>query len=137
MASRKSDNEMITLDVFDGSNFAIWKRKLTIVLRTKRIDGVALGTEAKPEASNATKLEEWELKDCKAQDIISRSVTNDVFIHIMECESSNEMLEMLKSVYEGRNEAKVITLFNEWTKYEKNPSDSMAVHISKEIWQLS
>ena len=49
----------------------------------------------------------------------------------MQCKTSNEMLQMLQSVYEGSDETRAFILLNRWENYVKTPADSMAQHITK------
>ena len=86
---------------------------------------MVLGKQAMSDkASKPAEYKAWKSKNIERRFIINQSVSNDVFIQLMQCKTSNEMLQ---SVYESR----AFILLNGWENYVKSPADSMAQHITK------
>ena len=101
MAMKKGDNDKVWLNVFDGSNFGIWKAKLCVLLERKEIEDVVFGTQVMPDsASKPEEYKVWKSKDNKGRQIISQSVSDDVFTHLMQCKTSNEMFTCVSTSHE-------------------------------------
>ena len=121
--------EHYVIEKFDGTDFGIWKFRLTLFLRQKGLEDIAKGTTVKP--TDEARLTEWIKKDLQAQTVISQSVDKTVVIHLMECKTAAEMINYLESIYEVKSETSIMVLLDKWSKYEMNPQDSMSTHISK------
>ncbi|GLV33604.1 hypothetical protein CBL_21229, partial [Carabus blaptoides fortunei] len=115
----------------DGSNFAVWKFAMKIVLRNLDLMEIVSGTTRKPVINRDqtdTHVKAW-IKN-EAQKWIVTSVSEQNMVHLMVCESSEQMWKRLEAVHGRSSEAAVNTAMQKFygLKYD---GDSIAKHIAK------
>lgn len=130
------DKEMISIEKFqDASQWMAWNFQVRVILTAAEAFGVVTGDEVMPtdisDTQHANKLREWNKKDAKAQKIIVTSIGQKVMIHILNCTTSKQMWDKLKSIYEQDNLAAKHLLHQQFFSYEKRSEDDVATHISK------
>lgn len=121
------DNFRITK--FNGSNFGLWKRHVSVVLRSKKLD----------EASEKPKINTDGVKveactgeqDVDAQSIIFGVLDQSVIQKITSCATSAEIWERLCQIYQNTSQMNGGKIFGEYYAYSKDPKDDMSTHISK------
>lgn len=117
----------------DPQQWTTWEFTVRVMLKANDVYEVVDGTERKPEdlVANLTKLQEWKKKDSKAQGIIVGSVGEKILLHILSCNTANEMWIRLNAVYAQKNETSISLLQEKFFSYVKDSHDNMATHISK------
>lgn len=139
-----SDGELTRVVKLQGiSNLNIWKFQVKVILKGPRVWEITQGTHVLPAqlATDATttqkseyekKITEWHKADGFAQKIIATTVTDQCMVHLFNCDTSKEMWDKLKSLYEKKSEALVHILQQQWFTATKDPSD-INTHIAKLI----
>lgn len=130
------DKEIISIEKFqDASQWMAWRFQIRVILTAADAFGVVNGDDAMPtdtsDDEHENKLREWKKKDAKAQKIIVTSIGQKVMIHILNCTTSKQMWDKLKSIYEQDNSAAKHLLHQQFFSYEKRAEDDVATHISK------
>lgn len=77
----------------DGSNFAVWKFALKIILRNSELLEIVDGTKPTG-ARNDAQVKAWLKKDVEAQKHIISSVSEQNMVHLMVCDTSAEMWKL-------------------------------------------
>lgn len=88
--------------------------------------GAGTSTEAHIKA-----VVQWKKCDNTAQKIITTSVEEQSFLHIINCETSKAMWDKLTSIYEQKSEENVHMLLQQLYSMKKSPSDDIATHVSR------
>lgn len=117
----------------DPQQWTTWEFTVRVMLKAGDVFEVVDGTERKPEGlvANLTKLQEWKKKDSKAQGIIVGSIGEKILLHILSCNTANEMWTKLNAVYAQKNETSISLLQERFFSYVKDSHDNMATHISR------
>lgn len=112
------------------SQWLVWKFQVKIILSANDLFGVVSGKTAKPSETNE-KYAAWCKTDMKAQKVIATTVGQQPLLHIINCTHASEMWTKLHSVYEQKSDSSIHLLQQRFYAFTKDPSDSMASHISK------
>lgn len=111
------------MEKFDGNNYRQWKFQIKCALKAKGIDIAA----PKPR-ENST---EWSKNDGMAMFIITSSMDFKQITLIENCETAQEIMLKLESIYEQKSELCKMLIHEKFYQYKMSPSDSVAQHISK------
>ena len=109
MMDKKSEFTKHGLPLFDGHNYAFWSIGMELFLQTQGVDvWQALLNEYStpttiPTAVVGKKLYE---SNSKAMYAILGCLSGSKFVKVMHCESSKELWDKLKNVYEGDTKVK-------------------------------
>uniref|UniRef100_A0A6G1SJN1 Retrovirus-related Pol polyprotein from transposon TNT 1-94 n=1 Tax=Aceria tosichella TaxID=561515 RepID=A0A6G1SJN1_9ACAR len=117
-----SENVKFSIAKFDGKDFAIWKKQITILLKSK---GLEILLEFNPENEEDTKL------DYQVQTILLNALSPDIAQKIINCKTASETWTRLLSVYENASQSSVDRLFEEFYSYRMDSGTDIATHISK------
>lgn len=138
-----TDKELTTIEKFrEPAQWTVWSFQIKVILKSADIYDVVTGDETTPaqaaadadatiKAAADKSISEWKKKDNKAQKIIVTSVGPKVMVHILNCTTSKQMWDKLKSIYDQVNTASKHLLQQKFFSYEKSASDDVATHISK------
>jgi len=119
------------------SNWNVWKFQIKVLLNSRRLYGIVCGDDKQPEIQAGGNnddqeklLKEWKTNDSKTQEIIVTRIEEGPMIHILNCETANQMWTKLLSVYEKKSEVSLHLLQQQFFNmtYE---GGSMSEFISK------
>lgn len=113
----------LNMDKFDGNNFKQWKFQIKCALKANGIDI----SVPKPE-TNST---DWLKKDGTAMFIITSSMDLKQITLVENCETAQEIMSKLESVYEQKSELNKMLVHERFYQYKMSLNDSVAQHISK------
>jgi len=117
-------------DRLDGvSNFVIWKAKILSVLDRHRIKAFALRTVAIP--VDLAYNERYEDAMSKAKYIILDGVKDHVVQHIAEKETTKEMWDTLKTLYQGTSVQRKMLLENQLRSYQMQKGEQIDHFLSR------
>ena len=92
---------------------------------------VVLGMRVKPEDLTTATGKVWVKDDAKAQFYISSTVESMQQQHIQACDSAKEMWDRLANIHEQRSATHKLLLTQRFHEYRMEPTDTVAVHVSK------
>ena len=116
--------EVSKVPVFDGSNWTLWKRRVTIYMKAKKIEYV-VGPLTGP------KPEKFDEDDNKVLQLLFNSMSDQVSQKVLSCSTASEVWSRLHQVFENRSPAMVGKMYEKYYSYKKSDSDDMAAHIAK------
>lgn len=88
---------------FTGDNWTIWKFQTEIILKSKGLIDIVNGTTPRPQ----TNSDDWDKKDARAQEIIAVHMEEKPMTHIISCQTSIQMWDKLKSIYEQKSQVSI------------------------------
>ena len=96
-------------DRLDGaSNYGSWKPRVLLYLGENEVKDFSLTTMPIP--NNANNLVAWRKNDVKAQKILMDSVKNHLVSHLSKSETTKEMFDSLKKLFERDSASRSIAL---------------------------
>ncbi|KAG6468104.1 hypothetical protein ZIOFF_072672 [Zingiber officinale] len=98
------------------SNYRIWKTCMESYLVGEYLwDVVVINGVVAPEdaPANAEALKNWKQRNAKAEFVLKRSISHEIFEHRMGCASSREIWDTLDRLFNKKNEARLQLLENE------------------------
>lgn len=125
------ENSSLRVPRFDGRNFGLWKRHVSIILKSKGLSATINKTAIKSENATAGVVSFTEAQETSAQAILFGAMDQSVIQKVLSCETASDMWERLHQVYENTSPASVGKIFEQYYSYKKDSSDDMATHISK------
>ena len=102
---------------FTGENWTTWKFQPIIMLKSKGLYEITMGISQKPVTDPNG---EWDRKDARAQEIIAVRMDAKVLTHLLSCQTSAQMWEKLKSIYEHQLQVSVHLLQQRFFGLEYN-----------------
>lgn len=106
-----ADNvNIIKIEKLDESNFFYWKRRVTLLLKTKKMWLVVNGELTRPRKTE--EAIEWDELDVEAMSILVNSMEDSIFKQVMAAEASNALWNELLYIFEKRSDAHIIELQN-------------------------
>lgn len=118
-----SSSRVMSVEKFDGTNFRQWKFQVKCALKANGID-ISI---PKP----ATNESDWLKKDGMAMYILTSSMDLKQITLIENCETAQEIMMKLESIYEQKSELNKMLIHERFYQYKMSVSDSVAEHISK------
>lgn len=118
-----SSSRVMSVEKFDGTNFRQWKFQVKCALKANGID-ISI---PKP----ATNESDWLKKDGMAMYILTSSMDLKQITLIENCETAQEIMLKLESIYEQKSELNKMLIHERFYQYKMSVSDSVAEHISK------
>ncbi|KAG7313042.1 hypothetical protein JYU34_000125 [Plutella xylostella] len=115
--------QTMNIEKFDGSNFRQWKFQMKCAMQANGID------ISKPKP--ATKEGDWLKKDGMAMYILTSSMELKQITLIENCETAQEIMLKMESIYEQKSELNKMVLHERFYQYRMSSSESVAEHISK------
>ncbi|KAG6494518.1 hypothetical protein ZIOFF_049550 [Zingiber officinale] len=102
--------------LLNQSNYRIWKICMESYLVGEDLwDVVVINGVVAPEdaPANAEALKNWKQRNAKAEFVLKRSISHEIFEHIMGCASAREIWDTLDRLFNKKNEARLQLLENE------------------------
>lgn len=135
------EGDSIKIDKFENSDqWNSWKFQIKILLSAGDVFDVVKGDEVKPvkisgqtDAVHSVAVKDWQKKDNKAQKIIVTTIGKQPMMHIINCNTSNEMWIKLQSVYEQKSKTNIHLIQQRFYSFKKDPLDDMAIHIYQSL----
>ncbi|KDR73973.1 hypothetical protein GALMADRAFT_69683, partial [Galerina marginata CBS 339.88] len=100
---RDASSSLYRIELLKEDNWLPWKRRVTGVLRERRLLKYALVT------ARETEISEWEDNDARAQTQIELTLSDPQMIHIAGAKTAAEMWTQLKTVKEPRGTMGIIS----------------------------
>ena len=111
----------ITIPVFDGEDYSMWEKRITMYLKFKKCDEVIKREQV------TTDKEEWDEKELKAVNHIYSVISNKQLEFVSEEETAYKIMKKLDSIYLKKSTALQIVCRNRLEKLRlRNYSDSKA-----------
>ncbi|XP_029166930.1 uncharacterized protein LOC114937581 [Nylanderia fulva] len=110
----------------NAEGYPLWKFQVGIILKASDLYGNVITLPAVE-----LQTEQWKKNDAKAQKVIVTTVDKQSLIHIMSCESSHDMWEKLKSIYERDSEQNKYVLMQKFFETKKPKPTDMATHVAE------
>lgn len=123
--------ETVAISKFDGKNFHQWKFQMQCALKAKGVYGYVNGNIQKPNETDANALASWEKMDATAMFLLTSAMDLIQITLIENCETSEEIMTKLKSIYEQKSETNKMIAQERFHEYKMNPNDTVAQHIAK------
>jgi len=82
-----------------AEGYPIWKFQVGIILKASNLYDTVVTLPASDQ-----RTEQWKKNDAKAQKIIVITIDKQPLVHLLSCESSYEMWQILKNIYERDSE---------------------------------
>lgn len=115
----KMEKRDITIPVFDGEDYSMWKQRIKMFLKYKKCDTVITREKA------ATDKDEWDEQDLKAINLIYSTISNKQLEFVSEEETAYKIMKKLDSMYLKESTALQIVCRNRLEKMRLiNYSDS-------------
>jgi gag-polypeptide of LTR copia-type len=86
----------------DGSNYTLWKFRISQVLEACGLTDYINGTKPKPSPSDSKALEEWTVKDQDACLQVTLTLEDDPLLGIINLTKSKLIWDVLSSRYDGK-----------------------------------
>jgi len=117
-------HKALPLSVFDGENYRIWAARMEAYLKANDLwEAVEHVYEVLPLPNNRTMNQiknhkERKTRKSKARVFLSAAVSEEIFTRIMTIKSAFEILNFLKSKYEGDERIREMQALNLITEFE-------------------
>ena len=115
-----------------GDNWPVWKFQISIILKGRGFFEVVDGTKIKP-TSEGEALTKWLRDDAKAQEVLVTRIDQGPLTHLLSCETSKEMWDKLKSVFDKESVVSVHLLQQRFFMLEFDSSVSTFISKIEEI----
>jgi hypothetical protein len=123
-------NRTLVEDRLDGSsNFSSWKSRLQITLEED--DLLSVIQKALLETTIDEEKEEWKEDDVKAREIIIYSVRDHLLPCVSNLNTTREMYEALKNMFESNNTLIALTLKGQLQNIKMTKADTIATFFMK------
>ena len=86
----------------DGSNFTLWKFRISQILEARGLTDYVNGQKQKPDGSDAKALEEWIVKDRDARLQVTLTLEDEPASGIMDLTESKPIWDALSTRYDGK-----------------------------------
>lgn len=127
MDTVKSKLETLCEDSQGKVNYASWRLKLNLVLKTKDVYEVAIGTKVKPAgASTDETVKAWVKQDLEAQTLIALNVSSQIASKLAHCATSRQMLDKIINLYGTKTEVTRETLRQKFFSFVYDETKSAA-----------
>ena len=97
----------------DGSNFQLWKGRVSMVLTIRGLMGYVDGTEKRPDGSDPLALETWLVREMEAKARILLTLKDEPLSGVLYINTAEEAWKKLKERYEGWGQQTVAYLIGE------------------------
>ena len=108
------DKKDISIPVFDGEEYSMWKKKIKMFLKFKKCDTVVTREKV------TTDKPEWDEQDLKAINIIYSSISNKQLEFVSEEETAYKIIKKLDGIYLKESTALQIVCRNRLEKMRLN-----------------
>lgn len=115
----------------DTESYTMWDFEIKVLLKSKGLMDIVDGTETLEQQDNdGKKVKLWKAMDAKAQYIILMTIEQAVKMHIVSCENSKQMYDMLKSIYQMDTTQQKCSLLQEFYNFKYDQQKDMMGNIA-------
>ena len=127
----------------DGTNYTLWKFKITAILDSYELLDVVQGVDAEPQPTpdpanpgnmlppDADLLRAWKRKNADAMCALVTSTTDSVLTLIQHTTKAPEAWSILKGQYETQNQTRIQNLENQLAMKKLNEGETAAAFITR------
>lgn len=127
-----SNNEVYHIEkLTDETAYSIWKFQITVSFKAFDIFDIVDGTNSLTAQTTAEAKTKWKKNDAKAQNLIVTSIDKKYIMHIMDCETSKEMFDKIKMIFEKNTNEQVFNLWQEFYSYKCAKGVDISTQIAK------
>lgn len=120
------------------ATYSRWKIEIRDVLESHRIWEVAAGRTIKPEevktptgtVSNAKEIDDWKAKDSKARSVIRSTLDDTTFNQVCDCETSADIMNRIKAVFEPKTLNVLLELLRELFSYSWKSDNTVGTFVA-------
>lgn len=140
MASNSVFAELLRSYKLDGSNYTIWKRKITFLLTAENIDYITMTPEPNEPSVDASEeerdnyeeeMKEWTTDNKKARVYILGSMSDSLATEYESEKASYRIMTRLEEDFGEVSLIKVLSLFNKFLTVKMTDSVSVNEHLNK------
>jgi hypothetical protein len=102
--------DTVTIPKLTESNHIQWRFHVNLVIKQAKLSDIVNGTTARPTANP----EDWDARDCRAQNIIASTLTEKQANLIYQCATACEMWTKIEAAHNDNSEFTKQTI---WAKY--------------------
>ena len=114
------DNEKVSLPVFNGRDFNVWKMRLESMLVAKGYDSAL---RIKREGQGAESQESYEKKSIQAKAIILQALDNNHAKQVLSCTSAMQMWDRLNTIHSQRSKVNKVMIQKEFFDLQMKPNE--------------
>jgi len=109
-----------------AEGYPIWKFQVGIILKASNLYDTVVTLPATDQ-----RTEQWKKNDAKAQKIIVTTIDKQPLVHLLSYESSYEMWQILKNIYERDSEQQKCALMQRFFDIKKPKFVDMITHVAE------
>jgi gag-polypeptide of LTR copia-type len=115
----------------DGSNYTLWKFRISQVLEARGLAGYISGEVPKPTGSDAKALENWIIKDRDARLQVTLTLEDDPLLGVLNLTESKAIWDALSSRYNGKGLQSVAYLTTKVFQSQMSNSQDLQTQINE------
>lgn len=107
------------IEVLNQSNYKVWKSCMESYLLGEDLWEVVGGDNKvapTPTDTNADAVKKWRTSNARAEFVLKRSISHDLFDHIVGCKSASQIWDTLSALLNKKNVARLQYLENEFAQ---------------------
>lgn len=125
-----TDNvNVVKIEKLDGSNFLYWKKRVTLLLKIKKLWTVVNGERIRPDKEETAAV--WDESDVEAMSILVNSIDDNIFKQVMTADTSNTLWIELLSIFEKRSDARITDLQDKLLECRLQDDQSVVDYVSE------
>lgn len=97
----------------EGKNFTMWRYRVEMVLRVRKLWRIVTGDEPKPGESEPDQLADWSERDQEAKAQVTLTLANEPLSGVLHATSAKDVWDKLLERYEGRGKQTIAYLISE------------------------
>ncbi|XP_027768682.1 uncharacterized protein LOC114074843 [Solanum pennellii] len=104
------------MKLLNQSNYKVWRTCMESYIVGEDLWDAVNGNDTSPPADvpkNSSALKKWKQINAKAEFVLKRSISSNLFDHIIRCKSAHEIRRTLDQLFNKKNEARLQILENE------------------------
>ncbi|KAH0636993.1 hypothetical protein KY289_036908 [Solanum tuberosum] len=104
------------MELLTQSNYRVWRTCMKSYLLGEDLWDVVNGSNTSPLTDgpeNSNTYKKWKQVNAKAEFVLKRSISSNLFDHIIRCKSAHEIWKTLDQLFNKKNEARLQILENE------------------------
>ncbi|KAH0678932.1 hypothetical protein KY284_020017 [Solanum tuberosum] len=107
---------LVGVELLNQSNYKVWKKCMESYLVGEDLWDVVNGSNTSSpvdELENNRAYKKWKQINVKVEFILKRTISSDLFDHIIKCKSAHDIWRTLNRLFNNKNEAQLQILQNE------------------------
>lgn len=123
-----AERNFVKIEALNRENYDTWKMQMEAILIKNDSLGYVQGKIPKP--SNETDLQQWVIADSKAKADLILAISPTELKQIKDCETSAQVWERLKSVYQSKGPARKATLLKRLILSKAGARENITDHVN-------